>query len=257
MGKGNYKPLFYGGRAGDQISNYSSQTSGWYVDYRKEIIKKDEGFYASLRNEKIFSQPKIYITRTGNPIKAFFDLDTYASNNFFSLQFKDYSVNNEENLKRVLPLILSKFANYYIRTYAAPRLGDTFIETKIFHLLKIPLVGNLLECQPLDDLCSLIINCVKREANYSTFQTVSDSIIYNLYFPVHMQERGIDIIEFVEQDINETIQGRDFDSLSDGEKEKVIEQLRATWSHPDNEVVKRMGMFKEKSPEILKVILES
>jgi hypothetical protein len=26
---------------------------------------------------------------------------------------------------------------------------------------------------------------------------------------------------------------------------------------PDNELVKRMGMFKERSPEILKVILES
>ncbi len=257
IGEGNFKPLFYGGRAGDQISNYSSQTSGWYVDYRKEIIKKDKGFYASLRDEKIFSQPKIYITRTGNPIKAFYDLNTYASNNFFSLQFKDYSVNNEDNLKRVLPLILSRFANYYIRTYAAPRLGDTFIETKIFHLLKIPLVRDLLKCRSLDDLCSLIINCVKKGANYSTFQTVSDSIIYNLYFPDHMEEREIDVLKFVEQDINQALQGRDFDSLNDPEKEKVIEQLQATWSHPGNEVRNRMKLFAVRSPEILKPILES
>lgn len=257
MGKGNYKPLFYGGRAGDQISNYSSQTSGWYVDYRKEIIKKNNGYYASLRNEKIFSQPKIYITRTGNPINAFFDLDTYASNNFFSLQFKDYSINNKKNLKKILPLILSKFANYYIRTFAAPRLGDTFIETKIFHLLKIPLSKKLLECQPLHELCSLIIRCVEMEVNYSTFQAVSDSIIYNLYFPVHMKQRGIDIIDFVEDDINKVMQSTDFDQLSDSDKEKVIKQLQVTWSQPKNEVRKRMNLFAEKSPDILRPILES
>jgi hypothetical protein len=53
------------------------------------------------------------------------------------------------------------------------------------------------------------------------------------------------------------MQGRDFENLSDTEKEEVIEQLHQTWSHPDNEVVKRMALFKEKSPEILKPILES
>ena len=35
--------------------------------------------YASLRDNKIFDLPKIYITRTGNPIKAFVDEKTYAS----------------------------------------------------------------------------------------------------------------------------------------------------------------------------------
>jgi hypothetical protein len=72
-----------------------------------------------------------------------------------------------------------------------------------------------------------------------------------------MKERGIDVLEFVERDIAEVMQGREFDKLSDAEKEQVIEQLQAQWSHPDNEVVKRMTMFKEKSPEILKPILES
>ena len=60
---------------------------------------------------------------------AFYDSDTYASNNFFSLQLRDYSKNSEENLKAILPLILSSLANYYIRTFAAPRLGDTYIES--------------------------------------------------------------------------------------------------------------------------------
>jgi len=92
------KPLYYGaGTGGDEINNYVSKRKGWYVDYRKELIDKKKGYYASLRDERIFIHPKIYITRTGNPFKAFLDLDSYASNNFFSLQFKDYSHNDIDN----------------------------------------------------------------------------------------------------------------------------------------------------------------
>jgi adenine-specific DNA-methyltransferase len=50
---------------------------------------------------------------------------------------------------------------------------------------------------------------------------------------------------------------REFESLRDQEKEKVIEQLHATWSHPDNEVRNRIKLFAVRSPEILKPILES
>ena len=72
-----------------------------------------------------------------------------------------------------------------------------------------------------------------------------------------MKERGIDVLEFVEQDIYDVMQGREFEKLSDAEKELVIEALHAKWGDPDNEVVKRMALFKEKSPEILKPIMES
>lgn len=51
-----------------------------------------------------------------------------------------------------------------------------------------------------------------------------------------MKERGIDVLEFVERDINEVLQSRNFEKLSDAEKEQVIEALHAKWSHPDNEV---------------------
>ena len=61
----------------------------------------------------------------------------------------------------------------------------------------------------------------------------------------------------MERNIEEVLQCKDFEQLSEAEKNKVIEQLHARWSDPENEVVRRMGMFKEKSPDILKVILES
>lgn len=79
----------------------------------------------------------------------------------------------------------------------------------------------------------------------------------NLHIPDHMKERGIDVLEFVERDINEVMQGKEFEKLSDAEKEQVIESLHAKWSHPDNEVRNRIKLFAVRSPEILKPILES
>ena len=137
--KSNLKPLFYGGKAGDIIRPYVSYMNGWYVDYRPSIINQEAGEYASLRDERLFVLPKIYVTRTGNPFKAFFDNDSYASNNFFSLQIKDYNQNTRDNLLFLLPFINSKVCQFFIRNFAAPRLGDSFIETKIIHLLKFPI----------------------------------------------------------------------------------------------------------------------
>ncbi|MDD3050605.1 MAG: hypothetical protein PHR06_05610 [Candidatus Cloacimonetes bacterium] len=49
---------------------------------------------------------------------------------------------------------------------------------------------------------------------------------------------------------------REFEKLSDTEKEQVIEQLRQIWSHPDSEVRNHIKLFAVRSPEILKPILE-
>ncbi len=177
-------PLFFGASAGDIIENYTSTTSGWHVDYRTEIIDRSKGFYASLRDERIFIFPKIYITRTGNPFKAFYDDNTFASNNFFSLQHIDYSKNNEILLKFILPFIISKIAQYFIRTFAAPRLGSAFIETKIFHLLKFRVP------QLLDNKKALILSLVNKiittkqsypYADTSSIENRIDELVFKLY----------------------------------------------------------------------------
>ena len=94
-------------------------------------------------------------------------------------------------------------------------------------------------------------------SNDKGINLTNDAYIFNLYFPDHMKERGIDILEFVERDIDEVMQGREFEKLNDAEKEQVIEALHGKWSHPDNEVRNRIKLFAVRSPEILKPILES
>ena len=191
---GNEKPMFLGGRNGDKIENFISYMSGWVVDYRTEIIDKNKNEYASLRDENIFNKPKIYITRTGNPLKAFIDKSNYASNNFFSVQFKDYNENSFEKLIPILGLLNSKFANYYIRKIIAPSLGDTFIETKIIHLLKLPINQQILESKQLIEIVSNIIEVKKQNssADTSVLESQIDQLVYQLY---DLTEEEISIIE--------------------------------------------------------------
>lgn len=178
------KPLYYGGRAGDSIANYVSKTSGWYVDYREEIIDKDRGYYASLRDENIFKFPKIYITRTGNPFKCFYDENTYASNNFFSLQFKNESENTKENLLVLLCIINSNLTQYFIRTFPAPRLGDTYIETKIIHLLKVrtPNISKKLKDNFLPVIYQILAKRERNpEADINNLETKINRMVYEMY----------------------------------------------------------------------------
>jgi len=178
------KPLFYGGGAGDVICNYASQRSGWFVNYRKDIIDKKKGEYASLRDEDIFRLPKIYISRTGNPFKAFLDEQSYASNNFFSLQYTDRRQNTVENLKAVLPFIVSPVAQYFVRKFAAPRLGNTFVETKIIHLLKlrVPQVGGAVR-NKLTMLVDKIIEKRRTEiaGDTSEWEREANTLVYESY----------------------------------------------------------------------------
>ncbi|MCK4518093.1 hypothetical protein KAT92_04910, partial [Candidatus Babeliales bacterium] len=85
----------------------------------------------------------------------------------------------------------------------------------------------------------------------------SPELAMALYFPDYMKDRNIDILKFVENDLKAVIQNRDFNQLTDDQKEKVIKQLHTKWTDPKSEIVKRMNSFAEKSLDILKPIMES
>jgi adenine-specific DNA-methyltransferase len=248
------KPLFYGGRAGDQIDNYHSTHSGWFVDYRESIIDKEKGHYASLRDERIFKLPKIYITRTGNPIKAFFDRNTYASNNFFSLQFKDYEKNTEKNLKSILPLILSSVANFYIRNFAAPRLGNTYVETKIIHLDRVPVSDALLRKSDFFGLLTdLIIASIKFDLGTTTqfLEDLIDACVMECYFQEHMGERDLLFIDELIPHI------ADFNlDFSESLQREFILQLHDKLNAPSSKIRNRLLRISADSPDLLAVIKE-
>ena len=92
---------------------------------------------------------------------------------------------------------------------------------------------------------------------FHIFDSILDALVFELYFPDHMKNCKIDILQFVENDLKEVMQGREFDQLTDDQKEKIINRLHARWTDPKSQIVKRMNSFTEKSPDILKPILES
>jgi hypothetical protein len=92
---------------------------------------------------------------------------------------------------------------------------------------------------------------------YSVFEMVNDALVFQLYFSDHMKENEIDVLQFIQRDIEEVMQDKVFENLEDTAKEKVIEQLYAKWTDPDNEVRDRIKLFAVRSPDILKPILES
>ncbi len=143
-------------------------------------------------------------------------------------------------------------------------LGDPWnggrLEFKTIYMSNVPIPKTSESTQAIFELFIYIITFGKISSgkiDYTHFEKFLDNLTFELYFPDHMKEREIDVLEFVERDITEVLKDREFDSLSDTEKEDVIEALHAKWSHPDNEVSNRIKLFTVRSPEILKPILES
>ena len=149
---------------------------------------------------------------------------------------------------------------FYLKNTGAVLRGGYF-RFKSSYLEKFPVPGtdrlNVLNKTSKHLNCIIEYDLSQNTSPHSTYEKINDSLVFQLYFPDHMKEKGIDILKFVELDFKETLGEDDFEQLPDEQKENVIEELHKRWSNPDSEIVKRMNSFAEKSPDILKPILES
>jgi type I restriction-modification system DNA methylase subunit len=139
-GKGiRYKKLIIGSSHGDIVSRYFLFWNGAYVNYDPKVIDKDKGEYASLREERIFLEPKLFIVRTGDEFYVVFDKESfYASNNLFCMLMKKQEYMNL-TLQFIHALLNGRFLQGYLRLYIAPRFGALYTETKIKHLDLLPI----------------------------------------------------------------------------------------------------------------------
>lgn len=232
---------------GKDIKRYSIRKPSNFLLWNTKEIHRTRPDYLWESNKKIIIQR---ISGGTKPLVCAVDLNKYksfASTNNLILKDK-----YKDHYYFFAALINSDVLNWY---YANNFSNNSTLTVNISktYMDQLPIS----EFSSDVSLMSEILHYTQEHSHFVLFSKVINGIIFNLYFPDHMKERGIDVFEFVERDIDEVMQGREFEKLSDAEKEQVIESLHAKWSHPDNEVVKRMAMFKEKSPEILKPILES
>jgi hypothetical protein len=128
---GKVKPCLIGGTYGDEFGRYHCLPAGNWTIYDSQLIERDRGEYASLREESIFVGEKLYVTRTGDEFFSFFDANHYASNNLFSFKL---TPGRQESYHFVMALLNGTFAQRFNRFFLAPRFGDLFTETKILHL---------------------------------------------------------------------------------------------------------------------------
>ena len=139
-------------------------------------------------------------------------------------------------------------------------MGDTYELSKVF-FEKIPVKQPNKEYENvIDTLVDLVRNEISLQGlnlRGTTFLQAIDGLLFNLYFDSHTKEQEIAIFDLVKYELSKVVGGQSLDHLSKDQKETVAAQLRQKWSHPDNEVHRRMSLFAERSPDILKPILES
>ena len=201
-----------------------------------------------FKTKEIFkNKPKLVTKFVSNTIDfALDDYGYYNTNTIYNIHLK----NLNHDIYSFLALANSKLINYwFFHTYVND--DSVFPHIQKNQLDSIPVSSVILESH------TSLFGKMLSFSNDKGINLTNDAYIFNLYFPDHMKERGIDILEFVERDIDEVMQGREFEKLNDAEKEQVIEALHGKWSHPDNEVRNRIKLFAVRSPEILKPILES
>lgn len=164
------KPCLIGSTYGDEFGRYYCIPNSNWVIYDQSIVNKKTKEYASLRDEKIFLGPKLYITRTGDDFFCFYDTEHYASNNLFSFKFKE--IDTRYSYFFIMAILNSLFAQKLNRLFLAPRFGRLFTETKIIHLnlIPIPVISFTTDKKTMEDRVSKLIQIY----NENKFQEIKE-----------------------------------------------------------------------------------
>jgi len=210
----------------------------------------------AARDKNIFEGEKII-----SPQRSKSNTFAYNNTEWFSSADVYYITKKESSslsLKYILALLNSTV--YFHWLYKKGKRKGEMLELYATPLENIPIKEMTKKQQlPFELIVDQIIFLKKNnwEIESKVFENIVDGLVFNIYFPDHMKERKIDILQFVEKDLKEVMQGREFGRLIDNQKKKVINQLHARWTDPKSQIVKRMNSFAKKSPDILKPILES
>jgi hypothetical protein len=237
-----YKKCLDGRDIESWLIKWDQKVENKFISYTDQLHRK--------RDEKLFiSEEKILIPRKSTSLICAIDRNKFYALNTAYICLK---IEYEDEIEFYASLINSKIINF-IYKYLFFGWQVTIPALKL-----LPVPKTIKADQVMIKLLVEIITFVKsNNTPIETFSIILDSLIFNLYFPDHMKERGIEVIDLVDSDLKKVLGEKEFDNLEESEKLAVVEELNKMWSDPANEVVKRIKSFKEKSPDILKVILES
>jgi len=204
----------------------------YYTEFEKEKIVFQEmvqysSFIYDTQNNFSLDTGRIL---TGERIKF---LTALLNSSLFFYSIKNFYGGGSLGTKGV------RMKHTFFERFPAIRTKKTyFIETLVDYILylKDPTNGNLTERADNEHIALF-------------FEDVIDGCVFELYFEDHMKERNINILDMVTEQLK-LIDGKD--KKKDG---KII--LSAWLKMRKSEIAERMRLFTVKSPDILKIIIQS
>ena len=232
---------------GGDITKYQIHWNGEeYFDYCEGV--------ANPRNPKYFQGKRMLVREITNPsiFAAVTNAEFYNDPAVLIVKESDYS------LEAVALILNSRLGTFYHFNASPKATKGDFPKILVKDIKEFPVTINLESANKsfLRIIYLLAEYSAQHDLYNSIYRSIIDGIVFQLYFPRHMQEKHIDILKFVEKDLDRVMQDRDFESLPDSEKVQIINCLNSGWGDPNGEVLKRINSFSEKSPDILKPILE-
>ncbi len=235
----------------------------YLLPYEEQLSKKRETRKGTLpwwclhwpRYEQLFVEPKIIMRQTSDNIRCVYDQDGYFTLNsvlVFKKNTKDYSY------KYIATILNSKLANYLYKKFTQEE-GRTFAEVKPANVRKLYIPHATREEQALLSLlydymaylrnpeAPQVDTSITNQFAGNFFERIIDGCVYELFFKDHMTERGINIIDYLYSLIMPV----------NGNVEKAIEESLNRLYKTNNEVRTRLELFVSRSPEYLKIIIQS
>ena len=122
---------------GRDIERYLIQWAGHWVRYDDGLIRRDRGQYASLREERIFVEPKIITRAVADRIVAAFDSAAFYTDNVIHLTLLRNTV--AEYSYGYLTAILNSILLSWVYGTLVPESGRVYATVKIIYLKRLPI----------------------------------------------------------------------------------------------------------------------
>ena len=233
------------------ITDTPSQGSVLYIDVRNKPV------FSEKRQHEI-SQPRIVLQRITGVDSRIRIIATYIERIIYCANSTNYISKDERiNMKYLLAILNSTLINFYIKQTST----NTNITAKVLNSLPIvipqdpntqnliaKLVDYILFLKSSTDISEVISN----NSISIFYEKIIDGCIFELYFPHHMSERNINIIEYANKYIKPISR-----CLTEDEKAGIILSTFLSIKKTDNEIRNRLDLFTISSPELLKLIIEN
>ncbi len=162
---------------------------------------------------------------------------------------------NIETLMLISAILNSKFALFYIKERYSASSYNTGINFTKDMLNNFPYPTSI--SKEFKNVVIVLVKLILSNSleNRDRIKNVLNMAILELYFYDHMKELEIDIVRFIANDINTIIENNN-KNLTRIQKISLNDKINTLWNDSNNETFKRINSFSEKSPNILKPILE-